>query len=63
MRSNGGPWEAVKVTGYKIVEYYEPSHTASLLIQTEEGEEKRILAPYFAEMQKSNFGKEEITEE
>lgn len=40
-----------KVTDLQIVEIYQPSGTPSLLITLEDGTQKRILAPFFAEMQ------------
>lgn len=40
-----------KVIDFKIVDTYMPSGTHSLMITLEDGSQKRILAPYFAEMQ------------
>lgn len=40
-----------KVINLQIVEIYQPSGTPSLMITLEDGTQKRILAPFFAEMQ------------
>ena len=40
-----------KIVAYEVVDKYMPSGTYSLLITLEDGEKKRILAPYLVEMQ------------
>lgn len=54
-KDNSCNWEEVAVESYEIVDTYMPSGTHSLLIKLSTQEEVRILAPYFAEMQKPSF--------
>lgn len=48
-------WVESKVVGYEIVDTYQPSGTHSLLITLEDNTQVRILADYFADMQKTTF--------
>lgn len=47
-----------KVVSYEIVDQYMPNGNYSLMITVESGEEIRIYAPYFADMQKASFTEE-----
>lgn len=53
MRRILGGYEELKVNEYEVADFYETMH--SLLITLSSGEKIRILAPYFAEMQKPSF--------
>lgn len=48
-------WVEVKVINYEIVDTYQPSGTHSLMITLTDNTQVRILADYFADMQKSTF--------
>ena len=50
-----------KVVAYEVVDKYMPNGTYSLLITLEDGEKKRILAPYLVEMQAYNEDDVEYT--
>lgn len=53
-----GGYESIGVTDFKIIETYEPSGTHSLEVGLANGETVRVLAPFFAHMQKSSFEKD-----
>lgn len=53
--TKSGAYEEYPVTAFRIVDQYFPSETYSLMIALEDGQEIRILAPYFAQMQKPSF--------
>jgi hypothetical protein len=48
-------WLSYPVSNYVVCDTYMPSNTHSLLITLESGEEIRILADFFADMQKTTF--------
>lgn len=52
----------INVLDYEIVEQYQPSGTYSLKITLDSKEEIRILAPFFAQMQKPSFVEDMIRE-
>ena len=45
----------MKVLSYEVANTYMPSETHSLKLSLENGEEVRVLAPFFSEMQKPAF--------
>lgn len=53
--ANGDLYDAFNVKDYEVVEQYQPSGMHSLKVILESGEEIRILAPFFAHMQKPSF--------
>lgn len=55
LRKINGKWKTYSVIDYEIIDRYQPSNTASLRIYIETGESIRILATYFAQMQKPSF--------
>lgn len=55
MQRVGGGFEEKAVASYEIVETTPISGTHTLLVTLEDGTQKRIFAPYFAEMQKPSF--------
>lgn len=65
MKKKLGGYEEFEVSSLKIVDTYMPSGTHSLMITLANGEKVRILAPFFAHMQKSSFERdmEKIPEE
>lgn len=50
-----GTYVEVPVIDFWIVDQYQPSGSYSLMVMLEGGEEKRIFAPFFSEMQKPSF--------
>lgn len=63
-RKEKSNWVSYNVTGYEIVDTYQPSNTPSLLVSISSGEQIRIISDYFSEMQKNDFAMtEEKTEE
>jgi len=48
-------WVETKVINYEIVDTYQPSGTHSMLITLADNTQVRILADYFADMQKTTF--------
>ncbi len=55
MIRNNDYYEEFAVIGYEVVDRYNPSNTASLIVSLDNGEKKRVLAPFFAHMQKNSF--------
>ena len=51
-------WEPIEVIDFKIVDTYMPSGTNSLEVTLVDGSSVRILAPFFAHMQKPSFEKD-----
>lgn len=65
MRKVAGKYEEFGVSVFKIVDTYMPSGMHSLAVTLVDGSQERILAPFFAHMQKSSFEQdmEKIPEE
>lgn len=55
MQRRIGGFEEKAVVAYEIVERTPISQTPALLVTMEDGEQIRVLAPYFAEMQRPSF--------
>lgn len=51
----------IGVKDYDVVEQYQPSGTHSLMVTLETDEKIRILAPFFAHMQKPSFVEDMIS--
>lgn len=54
-RKDNAVWNSYVVTNYEVVDTYEPSKSHSLKVLLANGEEVRILADYFSDMQKTTF--------
>ena len=55
MRKIDGKYNEIGVIGFKIVDTYMPSGTHSLEVILADESRERILAPFFAHMQKPSF--------
>lgn len=59
--TNGDTYNAIGVKEYQVVEQYQPSGTYSVRVILETGDEIKILAPFFAHMQKPSFVEDMIS--
>ena len=59
--AEGDSYNAYDVKDYVLVEQYQPSGTYSLKVTLDTDEEIRILAPFFAHMQKPSFVEDMIS--
>lgn len=61
--NQNGTYSEINVVDYFIVNTYQPSGTHSLSVMLENGEQIRIIAPFFCHMQKSTFVGDMMQEE